>query len=71
MFTLTLFTITRKWEQPKCPATDDNVYIHTLECPATDDNVYIHTLECPATDDNVYVHTLEFYSALKNWKKFH
>lgn len=38
MFTKTLFTIAKEWEQPKCPTTDEWVkmwYIHTIEHHST------------------------------------
>ena len=35
MFTAALFTIARKWKQPRCPLTDEWIkklwYIHTME----------------------------------------
>ena len=36
MFIAALFTIAKKWKQPKCPSTDDWIkkmwYIYTMEC---------------------------------------
>ena len=35
MFKATLFTVTKRWKQPKCPSTDEWInnmwYIHTME----------------------------------------
>ena len=36
MFTAALFTIAKKWKQPKCPLTEEWIkkmwYIYTMEC---------------------------------------
>ena len=35
MFTTALFTIARRWKQPKCPSTDEQIqiwHIYTMEC---------------------------------------
>ena len=44
MFTAALFTIAKKWKQPKCPSTDKWIkkiwYIHTQT------HTHTHTMEC-------------------------
>ena len=53
MFITTLFTVAKKWKQPKCPSDEwinSGIY-------------YIHTHRC--THACMYIHIMEYYSAMR------
>ena len=56
VFTAALFTIARRWKQPKCPSTDEWI----KKCVCVHMCIYTHT--------QIHIYTMEHYSAIKNNK---